>query len=86
MKHSFWGVLGRLGLAAALVGHPAGAAGAELKVGDKAPPFALIGTDGRTYSLDQFKGQKAVVLAWFPGRTPPVVPRSVSQSGITARR
>lgn len=66
MNRSFWGVLDLLGLAAALVGHPAGAAGAELKVGDKAPPFSLVGTDGRTYSLDQFQGKKAVVLAWFP--------------------
>ena len=39
---------------------------AELKVGDKAPPFSLVGTDGKTYSLDDFKGKKAVVLAWFP--------------------
>jgi peroxiredoxin Q/BCP len=38
----------------------------ELKVGDKAPPFSLQGTDGKTYSLDQFKGKKAVVIAWFP--------------------
>lgn len=30
------------------------AAAAELKVGDKAPPFSLQGTDGKTYSLDQF--------------------------------
>ena len=39
---------------------------ADLKVGDKAPPFSLVGTDGKTYSLDDFKGKKAVVLAWFP--------------------
>lgn len=42
------------------------AAAAELKVGDKAPPFSLQGTDGKTYSLDQFKGKQAVVIAWFP--------------------
>jgi peroxiredoxin Q/BCP len=42
------------------------AVAAELKVGDKAPPFALPGTDGKTYSLDDFKGKKAVVVAWFP--------------------
>jgi peroxiredoxin Q/BCP len=39
---------------------------AELKVGDKAPPFSLQGSDGKTYSLDDFKGKKAVVVAWFP--------------------
>jgi len=38
----------------------------ELAVGDMAPPFTLQGSDGRTYSLDQFRGEKAVVLAWFP--------------------
>jgi thioredoxin-dependent peroxiredoxin len=42
------------------------AAAAELKVGDPAPPFSLKGSDGKTYSLDQFKGKSAVVLAWFP--------------------
>lgn len=41
-------------------------AAAELKVGDKAPPFSLQGSDGKTYSLDDFKGKKAVVVAWFP--------------------
>jgi thioredoxin-dependent peroxiredoxin len=44
----------------------AGAAAADLKVGDPAPPFSLKGSDGKTYSLDQFKGKSAVVIAWFP--------------------
>jgi len=45
----------------------AGAAGsAELKVGDKAPAFTMQGSDGKTYSLGQFKGKTAVVLGWFP--------------------
>lgn len=38
----------------------------ELKPGDVAPAFALSGSDGRTYSLADFKGKQAVVLAWFP--------------------
>ena len=38
----------------------------ELKVGDKAPAFSLQGTDGKTYSLDQFKDEKGIVIAWFP--------------------
>ena len=42
------------------------AAAAELKVGDPAPPFSLKGSDGQTYSLEQFKGKSAVVIAWFP--------------------
>jgi thioredoxin-dependent peroxiredoxin len=37
----------------------------ELKVGDKAPDFSLIGTDGKTYTLADLKG-KTIVLAWFP--------------------
>lgn len=38
---------------------------ADLKVGDKAPPFSLPGSDGKTHSLSDYKG-KTVVLAWFP--------------------
>lgn len=39
---------------------------AELKPGDAAPAFKLEGSDGKTYTLADFKGKKAVVLAWFP--------------------
>ena len=39
---------------------------AELKPGDPAPPFSLPGSDGKTYTLADFKGKKTVVLAWFP--------------------
>lgn len=46
---------------------PITAAGAaELKPGDKAPDFKLPGSDGKTYSLDDFKGKKTIVIAWFP--------------------
>ncbi len=38
----------------------------ELKVGDKAPNFKMQGSDGKTYSLADFAGKKAVVVAWFP--------------------
>jgi peroxiredoxin Q/BCP len=38
----------------------------ELKVGDMAPDFTLQGSDGKTYSLAEFRGKRAVVLAWFP--------------------
>jgi peroxiredoxin Q/BCP len=38
----------------------------ELKVGDDAPNFSLRGSDGRTYTLADYKGKSAVVLAWFP--------------------
>lgn len=39
---------------------------AELNVGDKAPDFSLQGSDGRTYSLADYRGKQAVVVAWFP--------------------
>jgi peroxiredoxin Q/BCP len=37
----------------------------ELKVGDPAPAFALMGSDGKVHKLSDYKGQ-TVVLAWFP--------------------
>ncbi len=39
---------------------------AELKPGDPAPAFTRPGSDGKTYSLAEFKGKKPVVLAWYP--------------------
>jgi len=42
-----------------------GASAADLKVGDPAPDFSLVGTDGKTYKLSDLKG-KTFVLAWFP--------------------
>jgi peroxiredoxin Q/BCP len=39
----------------------------ELKVGDTAPDFSMVGSDGKTYKLSELnKAGKAVVLAWFP--------------------
>jgi len=40
--------------------------GATLKVGDLAPDFTLKASDGKTYSLADYRGKKAVVIAWFP--------------------
>jgi peroxiredoxin Q/BCP len=37
-----------------------------LEAGDKALAFDLQGSDGKTYTLSQFVGKQAVVLAWFP--------------------
>ena len=55
-----------LGLALALAVPALARAADELKVGDPAPEFSLKGSDGKTYALSDFKGKKAVVLAWFP--------------------
>lgn len=41
-------------------------AGAEVAVGDDAPQFELQGSDGKTYTSDQFKGKQAIVIAWYP--------------------
>ncbi len=38
----------------------------SLEVGDKAPNFELPASDGQIYTLDQFNGDKSVVIAWYP--------------------
>jgi peroxiredoxin Q/BCP len=58
-------LLVRLAIALAFVTGTVASA-AELEVGDPAPHFTLAGSDGKTYNLSDFKGKKAVVLAWFP--------------------
>jgi peroxiredoxin Q/BCP len=37
-----------------------------LEVGDKAPDFSLPGSDGNTYTLSQYIGEKPVVISFFP--------------------
>jgi cytochrome oxidase Cu insertion factor (SCO1/SenC/PrrC family) len=44
---------------------PSAAPKTHLKVGDAAPDFTLPGTDGKTYTLSEFKGKKNVVLAFY---------------------
>lgn len=39
---------------------------AEPQVGDDAPDFEMVGSDGKTYKLSDFKGKQAVVVAWYP--------------------
>jgi peroxiredoxin Q/BCP len=51
-------------LAAAASVSTAGESG--LAVGDAAPAFSLPGSDGKTHSLEQHLGTRAVVVAWFP--------------------
>jgi peroxiredoxin Q/BCP len=48
-------------LLAAAIAHAEG-----LAPGDPAPAFDLRGSDGKNYTLSQFVGKQAVVLAWFP--------------------
>ena len=36
-----------------------------IEVGDKAPDFSLQGSDGETFSLSQFAGDKPVVIGFF---------------------
>ncbi|MCP5039449.1 MAG: redoxin domain-containing protein [bacterium] len=43
-----------------------GASSGTLRVGDAAPDFELAGSDGQQYSLAQYRGERAVVLVWFP--------------------
>jgi len=62
MRNAFRLLAGALVAAGLVTG---AAAAGDLNVGDSAPDFTLPATDGRTYSLDQMKGQW-VVLAWFP--------------------
>jgi thioredoxin-dependent peroxiredoxin len=66
MSRSFGRRVMMMGVGMLLVAIAAGAAGVELKVGDQAPAFSMAGSDGKTYTLDQFKGKSAVVIAWFP--------------------
>lgn len=34
-------------------------------VGEMAPDFNLVGSDGKTYRLSDYRGKQAVVLTWF---------------------
>jgi len=37
-----------------------------LEVGEQAPDFSLPASDGKTYTLSQFRGKQPVVIAFFP--------------------
>jgi peroxiredoxin Q/BCP len=39
---------------------------AVVKESEKARDFKLKGSDGKEYTLKQFAGKQAVVIAWFP--------------------
>ena len=74
---------------AALLAVAIPARAAELQVGDPAPDFALAASDGKTYRLSEFKGRKAVVVAWFPRAFTPgctIECRSLAKDGEKIRR
>jgi peroxiredoxin Q/BCP len=52
--------------ALAVLAFPLAASAADLAAGDAAPAFSLPGSDGRTHTLAEHVGKRAVVLAWFP--------------------
>ena len=64
MSINRWVVVALLGFSMALIGGRISRA--ELKVGEKAPEFSLKASDGKTYSLADFKGKKGIIIAWFP--------------------
>ena len=53
-------------LCAAVVTLGAGPQERSLQPGDLAPDFTLPASDGKTYSLADYRGVKPVVIAWFP--------------------
>ncbi len=59
-------LLSRVGLALVAMLAFASLPAAALEEGEKAPDFTLPGSDGQTYSLSQFIGEKPVVIAFFP--------------------
>ncbi len=48
-----------------LIGY-CGAAMAAPEVGDMAPDFELIGSDGQVHRLSEYRGRQGVVIAFFP--------------------
>lgn len=53
-------------ITACLAGLLAATSVSALEVGDLAPDFSLEASDGKTYRLSEFRGESAVVVAWFP--------------------
>lgn len=61
-----WWIGAGAALAVAVLAGPGQAQEEAPKVGDKAPDFKLTASDGKEYSLSQFQGKSAVVIAWYP--------------------
>jgi thioredoxin-dependent peroxiredoxin len=45
---------------------PAATLADTLSVGDMAPDFTLEASDGKTYTLADYRDKQAVVIAWYP--------------------
>jgi peroxiredoxin Q/BCP len=58
----------------------------DLAPGDPAPDFTLAASDGRTYSLGDFRGRSVVVIAWFPKAFTPGCTIQCTAIGTTAAR
>lgn len=56
----------------------------KLKKGAKAPDFSLPATDGKTYSLKDFKGAKALLIIFMCNHCPYVKPKVNEIKRITA--
>ncbi|HEX4130594.1 MAG TPA: peroxiredoxin [Pirellulales bacterium] len=52
--------------AALILGWSSNLCHAESQVGDMAPDFSMMGSDGKMHKLSDYKGKEAVVIAWFP--------------------
>ncbi len=82
-------VLMTIGLVMTLAGSVMAQGAAELKVGDMAPEFSLQGTDGKTHVLSDYRGEQAVVVAWFPRaftRGCTIECKSLAENGDKIRR
>ena len=55
-------------------GHPADIK--TLAIGDTAPEFELIGTDGKMHKLDEYKGGEALVVLFTSNHCPTSARRS----------
>jgi len=56
----------------------------KLKKGAKAPDFSLPGTDGKTYSLENFKDANALLVIFMCNHCPYVKPKLEEMKRITA--
>lgn len=64
-RHATWLALTLLVVNAGLVAQETGRREA-LKVGETAPDWEMLGSDGKTYRLSDYRGKQAVVVAWYP--------------------